>query len=653
MAVIKVKVASIIGRMSELDRVTEVCGRSGIFHPDNALHFYDHTEAFSPVNEENPYANAQQRLVDALSIIRKEPRLLPEQEIRRLHCTDEQAEQYVSHVCDTLNHLQAERASTQKAMEDCTQEARDMSHFIGLNLDLDEIRACKFIKVRFGSLPKDSSEQLGTTYQDHPYLTFFPCTSDSQHLWGVYMCPIDQVAEVDAIFRKLCFQRLRLREITATPEELVKRLHAKAESLQQRLEALAKEGEAFWAAEKSRSQEIFSYLAERNTYFGVRHYAACYHDSFILTGWIPAEDEHAFTMALDQLESVEYSMEDADNELVHSPPVKLKNKAAVRPYEFFVNMYGLPNYKEVDPTPLVAILYTILFGIMFGDVGQGLCLAVFGYFYMWRVRKMPIGKVLLPCGIFSTLFGCVFGSVFGYEHLLDPMYRSMGFAEKPINVMEGSTTMMIIVISVAIGFVCISVAMLMNIYSSIKRRNWARALVSPNGVAGLVFYWALVIGLVAQMLTGKEIVTAPYILLLIVAPLAVLFLQEVFTNLIEHKPARPPKLGEYLIQSFFELFETLLSLLSNTVSFLRVGAFVLVHSGMMTMVFTLANMVGADGTIGNLVVVVAGNIFVGVFEALLVGIHVLRLNFYEMFSRFYDGDGRPFLPVRVHGLQKA
>lgn len=219
--------------------------------------------------------------------------------------------------------------------------------------------------------------------------------------------------------------------------------------------------------------------------------------------------------------------------------------------------------------------------------------------------------------------------------------------------MEGNTTMMIILISVAIGFVCISVAMILNIYSSLKRGNLARALVTPNGVAGLVFYWALVIGLVVQLLTGKKVLTAPYVIFLIILPLVVLFLQEMLTNLINHQPAKPEKMGEYLIQSFFELFETLLSLLSNTVSFLRVGAFVLVHSGMMTMVFTLAAMGGPDGSIGNLIIVIAGNIFVGVFEALLVGIHVLRLNFYEMFSRFYDGDGRPFLPVRVHGLQKA
>ena len=653
MAVIKVKVVSIIGRMQELDRVTEICGRSGFFHPDNALQFYENTEAFTPLSEENRYATALQRLNDALQIINKEPRLLPDEEVQSLPYTDDDAFSYVDTLCEKLTAVQTARTQTQKALEECTQEAQNMSHFVGQNMNLDEIRSCKFIKVRFGSIPEESAEQLETTYRDHPYVTFFPCTKSHRRLWGVYMCPIDQADTVDGIFRTLYFQRLRLKEITSTPEETVQRLEAQASTLRKKLETLSQQGEAIWKEEADACGRIYSYLSERNTFFGIRRHAACYHDNFILAGWIPASEEKAFTEELDGLESIEYNLESGDNELSHSPPVKLKNKALVRPFETFVEMYGMPNYKEIDPTPLVAILYTVLYGIMFADTGQGLCLAFFGFFYMWRKRHMPVGRVLLPCGISAAIFGVIFGSWFGYEDFFDPLYHALGFAEKPISVMEGNTTMMIILISVCIGFVCISIAMLLNIYSAIRRKNWARALINPNGLAGLVFYWVLLFGVVLPMFTGGSMLPVPALIVLLGAPLVLLFLQGLFENLFAHRPEKPPKMGEFLVQSFFELFEQLLSLLSNTVSFLRVGAFVLVHSGMMTMVFTLANMAGADGTFGNLLIVIIGNVIVGVFEALLVAIHVLRLNFYEMFSRFYDGDGRPFAPVQVNSLQKA
>ena len=88
--------------------------------------------------------------------------------------------------------------------------------------------------------------------------------------------------------------------------------------------------------------------------------------------------------------------------------------------------------------------------------------------------------------------------------------------------------------------------------------------------------------------------------------------------------------------------------MSNTMSFLRVGAFVLVHAGMMMVVFTLANM---SSGIGYVLVVILGNIFVMALEALLAGIQVLRLEFYEMFSRFFDGNGRPFHPVSARQEQ--
>ncbi len=97
-------------------------------------------------------------------------------------------------------------------------------------------------------------------------------------------------------------------------------------------------------------------------------------------------------------------------------------------------------------------------------------------------------------------------------------------------------------------------------------------------------------------------------------------------------------MGNYLMQSVFELLETVLSYLSNTISFLRVGAFVIVHASMMMVVFTLA------GTPNNMLVVILGNIVVICLEALLSAIQGIRLEFYEMFSRCYKGGGRRSLP---------
>jgi V/A-type H+-transporting ATPase subunit I len=305
----------------------------------------------------------------------------------------------------------------------------------------------------------------------------------------------------------------------------------------------------------------------------------------------------------------------------------------------------MPSYNEIDPTTFVAITYVILFGMMFGDFGQGLCVSIIGYL-MWKFKRMALGKALIPCGISAAFFGLVFGSVFGFEEALNPLYKMLfNLDERPISVMNPATTNMVIISAVVIGVTLVLVAMLINIYSSLKRKHYGNALFGPNGVAGFVFYGSLVVGFGGQVAFGWHLVNTAYILCCFILPLVIIIFREVLGGLMEHSPDwKPESWGGYIVQQCFELFEVLLSYASNTISFLRVGAFVLVHAGMMMVVFTLANM--ASGA-PYVIIIVFGNIFVMGLEGLLVGIQTLRLEFYEMFSRFFDGEGRPYNPVTV------
>ena len=367
-------------------------------------------------------------------------------------------------------------------------------------------------------------------------------------------------------------------------------------------------------------------------------------NSFIIVGWIPTENKKKLQKRLKKIKSVELDFSDAKNEMDKNPPVKLKNCFFAKPFEFFTEMYGVPKYNEMDPTFFVAITYIIIFGVMFADLGQGFCLSIVGLL-MWKLRKMPIGKILFPCGISSMIFGTIFGSVFGFEHLLDPMYRAMGFEEKPFEVMASKNTNTIILGAIGIGVFLLIVAMCLNVYSSLRQKNYGRALFSTSGVAGILFYGSVVFGLLSEIFLGMHVMTLPYILGLIVIPFILIFFSEPLTDLVNgEKDWKPESWGGYIVEKLFESIEVLLSYVTNTMSFLRVGAFVLVHAGMMLVVFVLAETVGG---VGYWVIVVIGNILVMVLEALLVAIQVLRLEYYEMFSRFYSGEGRPFEHVKM------
>jgi V/A-type H+-transporting ATPase subunit I len=184
--------------------------------------------------------------------------------------------------------------------------------------------------------------------------------------------------------------------------------------------------------------------------------------------------------------------------------------------------------------------------------------------------------------------------------------------------------------------------MCINIYSLFKRGCVADAILGQNGLAGLSFYAGTIFGFVGQLL-GIKIFSPLYMLVFIFLPLVCIFFEGPFGKLLQKDLNwKPESWKEYFMQSFFEVFEIVLSYITNTLSFLRVGAFVLVHAGMMMVFARLAEMSGA---IGCLIFMLLGNIIVIGFEGLLVGIQVLRLEFYEMFIRFFEGQGVAFSPV--------
>ncbi|MCI9272759.1 MAG: ATPase [Clostridiales bacterium] len=641
MAVSAVRIASIIGITSELDHVINLCGKSGYFHPEDALSFYSDTRNFTPIADSDPYLTPLQSLKDVVTAAGEHLDLVEDSESDLSH---EQLIDYANSFSNEMEALIDKRLLLDQALDNDAKSVVEISHFLGLNLDLKKIFACKYIKVRFGRLPRESYDKL-EAYGDNPYVLFFQCTSDKTHYWGVYFAPIEYVSEVDRIFSSLYFERLRISAVDSTPEERLQVLQKQIKTHQAQRAEIERQIHSLWEKNREQCQKVYTHLEELHTYFGIRRHAARYNNNFIVSGWIPAEYEKEFARQLDSVEGIEYSIEDAKDAHKHEPPVKLKNKKPFKAFEFFVDMYGLPKYGEVDPTPFVAVTYILLFGIMFGDLGQGILLSIIGAL-MWRLKKMKLGKALIPCGISSAFFGLVFGSVFGFEDALNPLYKFLfNLDEKPIHVLAPNTTVLILCATLGVGVALVMIAMLINIYSCFKRKRYGAALFGSNGICGLVFYASLVIGGVGMLLLHWSM-NIFYVLGLLALPLLLILLKEPLGGLIERDPDwKPESWGGYLVQNIFELiFETVLSYLTNTLSFLRVGAFVLVHAGMMMMVFILAEMVGG---VGYVIILMIGNIFVMGIEGLLVGIQTLRLEFYEMFSRFFEGGGRPFQPVSV------
>lgn len=651
MSIEKMRFVKISGDNSRLDDLVHTITECGCFQPEAAGKVFSSSVSmgFLPYTEENPY---EARLAEIQALL-KDSGYTPDFDEKAAgeKLTDDDIKRI-----EELNK-KAEALARRKAMlleqkKKCEDGLTKFSHFKGLSVDLDKITDLEYVRVRFGHLPKDSINKLNAVFDRCPYFYFVPCSTDKTDYWGAYFAPRNRIDEVDGIFAMLLFEPFEIPGAAGTVDNIIKELQNNLAIISEQIEALKDEGSALQQNEEEFISKAYSKLVALNEAHQLKSYTLHNGHYFMMVGWVPKREEKKFLDAVNSIETVS-AESTVPEEHKYDPPVKIKKvfgplKYLVEPYKFYIDMYGTPSYSDIDVTAFVAITYTILFGIMFGDMGQGFVLAVAG-FLMYKFKKMGLGKILIPCGISSMCFGFLFGSVFGYEELLDPVYHSLGWSGKPLEVMESVNTVLLLAIGIGIALTAFSI--LLNIYACIRRKHFGEAIFSQNGLVGLAVYLAGV-NFASGFMNGPAPLPNSICFAVIGVGAVLLMIKEIPIGIIDRHPDwKPTSIMDFILQNIFELLEYVLSYLSNTVSFLRVGAFVLVHAGMMMVVFSLA------GESKNIFVIILGNILVIALEGLLTGIQALRLEYYEMFSRFYNGDGKPFSPFTskktlVGGKQK-
>ncbi len=648
MSIEKMSLVMLRGEAAQLDEVLLRCLDSGVFHPENAGSFSEYAGGITTLKEENPYTGLGKKL----SAIAAETDIdLGSASFEGLDIPNGEFQSYIGGLDQKLKKLLSKKRGSEQLIESHKTALRRLEHFTSMELNFDSLFACKYIKVRFGRLPLDSYQKL-RSYSDRPFV-LFSFGQDSTYNWCLYTCAAADAQEIDGLFQSLYFERIRVPDyVHGTPQEALEFIRKDLAREEGELESIRGKIAEIAAGERERVQKLYAKLCLLGKAFELRDKAAFVKSGFVVMGCVPQKQSKKFALAFQDLEDkVTVTLKEPAEEPRITVPVRLKNNWFVKPFEMFVDMYGLPSYQDIDPTPYVAATYILLFGIMFGDLGQGLLVSLLGAF-LYKKKGMAIGGIMSRIGLSSMVFGFLYGSVFGFEELLIPVHQAIFGRPHLIQVMEGSYTNFLLLAAVGIGAVITIVSIGFNILLGLRYKDWERVFFSNNGLAGLVFYLSVLFAVVATMVLGLNVMTPVYILPLLVLPLLVMFAKEPLGRLVRgEKDLFPEGVGGFVVENFFEMFEVLLSFVTNTMSFLRVGAFVLVHAGMMVVVFTLAGMVGG---IASPVVIVAGNLFVAAMEGLIVGIQVLRLEFYEIFSRFYDGEGRPFLPAEVdYSVQEA
>lgn len=509
-----------------------------------------------------------------------------------------------------------------------------------LKVEIQSFFDFDYMKFRFGSMPKDSYEKL-SGYVEEMEVIVYEISREEDEVYLIYFTPRSRRWNIDSLFASMYFKRIHIsKDIHGYPKDALDQLNEEIADLTQRIDELDQQSKDYVAKNLKRLDELYTFVVQLDSVFEVRNLAARTNDAFYLTGWIPDSRLVDFRADIDILPNVTCLVEAEEAVPMSKPPTKLKNPKFFQPFESLVNMYGIPSYDEFDPTIFIGIVYLIFFGAMFGDVGQGLVISLFGWLF-YRKSKNPIGKLAIWLGGASTITGFIYGSFFGNEEIIQET-----FGYPTINPMD--IMMEILVVTVIFGVFLIIAAMLINMKNNYDKENIGKLLTDRNGVAGLVFYIAVLAVVLATYYKVK--VSPVLIILFIIAPMIVLFLSNPLANYINHsKEIFPKDKGGFFIEATFELIETLLAFLSNTISFLRVGAFALNHVGFFLAFHMLSDIVGkSSGTFGSVMVMIFGNILIIVLEGLIVSIQGMRLTYYELFSRFFEGDGKEFRPFKIN-----
>lgn len=347
-----------------------------------------------------------------------------------------------------------------------------------------------------------------------------------------------------------------------------------------------------------------------------------------LSGWVPDSKINDFKNLSNKYDDTIVTVKEESNQ---EPPTKLKNNKLFKPFEFLVNMYGAPNYNEIDPTPFFAVSYMLLYGMMFGDLGQGLVFVLLSF--LVDKKNKTFGALIRRVGFSACFFGLMYGSVFGIETLIPAILI------KPFD-----NIMKVLIASVAFGIGLLVISYFIGIYNKlVKQKKIEEGIFGKEGIAGLMMMTSFVL-LILNIVKVNPLPKTVGLVILLASIVMIVFSRPIAAKIEKRDEVFESSAFDYYVESSFSIIEALLSVFSNLVSFTRVGAFAINHVGLY-MAFEVMSKI-AGGGIKGLIILFLGNILIIGLEGMIVFIQGLRLEFYEMFSKYYQGNGRKFRPIK-------
>lgn len=508
-----------------------------------------------------------------------------------------------------------------------------------IDIDLEKLLHMDHFTVKLGFLTREKAKRISQNYDNIKALVLHAGTFEEKEFY-IIVSPKSLDIEMGRILRSTDFVEINLGgERFETPGKLVEAITNEKIECENRLTEIEAMTQKDIKENGPEFDRLYSTLIMERKIDEVRTKVAVTENLAYLSAWVPAEDTDHFTEIFGPPPETLVTFKKSEEVSSRIPtPTFLKNNRFFKPFEMLVNMYGTPMHNETDPTFFFGITYIILFGAMFGDLGQGLVIVLAGLLLRKKFSPQFCG-ILTRIGIGAMFFGFIYDSFFGYEHVISAIIPL------PIYFRPIENINMVLIYAIIVGIVLVYISYLYSIVNKLRLKDIEEGVFGRNGITGLILLSALLM-LVYGMFVGDPLLPPVILNAVILISVVLLLLKQPLSNKLKGNPRLFEETqSAYFVEGVFNLFETFLGMISNTASFIRVGAFALNHVGLFIAFHTLAEMIGS--TTGNIAMFLLGNIIIIALEGLVVFIQGLRLFYYELFSKYYSGDGTLFTPDKI------
>ena len=648
----KMNMVNLVGAFTDFDKLTKLIALEGIMQPVSALQEInssdfvlktssDNIEALMDVNFIRPYYKHKDNNISLKHI----EKLLDAQRSFSLPKSDLKDIIFDFNVMESnLSSVYKEFKLLSKEFEKLTERQQQLKHtyealqFLNdISTPIEDFTTMKNFHVGLYKVSKENRLKLKANYENIPSV-IETVYKEKDFVIFIAFTPILLKLETERIFKSANCEEILLPEhYNGIPNEVLKLIQDEIKDVHSLIEKVSEEFKDFFKENSNIIKTLENSYELHEKAEEIRKMTGCTNEFFYLSGWVPKSFMDKLYKVLQSFEDrmviILKKPSDIMNKAIE-PPTMLKNNKLFSPFQSMVGMYGIPSYNEIDPTKFLAVTYFLMFGAMFGDVGQGAVLFFAGLFIKYKMRRVNLGGIFERLGISSVIFGFLYGSMFGSEKIINALL---------IRPMEDINDILIGAIVFGCGFLILG--FLLGITNSLRKKDIERGLFGKEGIAGFLFYIGVLTLVVSIVYDITLLPTSVWIVILIFFLVLILLKQPLANIILGKKVLFEEGAKDYFIESSFEVVETILSLFSNTLSFIRVGAFALNHVGLFVAFSAMAQMTNNKGA--SILILILGNIIIICLEGLIVFIQGLRLQYYELFSKYYEGGGVPFEPVKV------